>query len=448
MKRSIHPLLLAGIFSLALSIAARAAADANNRVVVMISVDGLGGYYLDDPKAEMPNLRTLAAQGARAASMKAVTPTVTWPNHTTLVTGVPPAIHGVLGNNDYDRAARKKRVLIADPVFDKDEIVKVPTIYDVAKANGLTTAAVRWPATRNAKTLDWTVPDMKPGAPERRYVTPSLLAAATEAGVSFGNEPRTDEWCTKVFNYILKTHRPRLSLLHIADVDHAEHAHGPRSAEAYAAIKAADAQVGKVWDELKKNFPGQATLLVVSDHGFSPIEKIILPNVILRQAGLIGEKSAENSIQVVAQGGAALIYVLDADKRESLLKKIGATFREVEEVAQVVGTERFKSLGLPTPAQDPHAPDLVLFAKEGFVFGDTSAGEIPFEIKPERKGSHGHNPNLPDLHATWIAWGAGIKAGAKVGEVDNTRVAPTVAKLLRLTLPSPASAPLMEILTD
>src|ERR1035438_8461469 len=79
-----------------------------NGIVVMISVDGLAAYYLDDPKAEMPTLHALAAAGARATMMKASTPTVTWPNHTPLVTGVTPARHGVVGNNYFDRATGKK----------------------------------------------------------------------------------------------------------------------------------------------------------------------------------------------------------------------------------------------------------------------------------------------------------------------------------------------------
>src|SRR3954454_21347711 len=91
----------------------------SERTVVMISVDGLAADYMDDPKAEMPTIRALAAEGARASSMKAVTPTVTWPNHTTLVTGVNPAKHGVVGNNYLDRATGKKVVLITDPVYDK-----------------------------------------------------------------------------------------------------------------------------------------------------------------------------------------------------------------------------------------------------------------------------------------------------------------------------------------
>src|SRR5215475_5308094 len=87
----------------------------SDRIVVMISVDGLSAYYLDDPKAEMPTIKRLASKGARASMMKASTPTVTWPNHTTLVTGVTPARHGVLGNNYFDRASGKKVTLISDP---------------------------------------------------------------------------------------------------------------------------------------------------------------------------------------------------------------------------------------------------------------------------------------------------------------------------------------------
>src|SRR3954471_14028150 len=107
------------------ALGAAPAADPD-RIVVLMSIDGLANFYMDDPAAEMPMIRRLAAEGARAASMRASDPTVTWPNHTTLVTGVSPARHGVVGNNYLDRAKGEKVTLIWDPVLDKDEIVKVP----------------------------------------------------------------------------------------------------------------------------------------------------------------------------------------------------------------------------------------------------------------------------------------------------------------------------------
>jgi predicted AlkP superfamily pyrophosphatase or phosphodiesterase len=72
----------------------------------------------------------------------------------------------------------------------------------------------------------------------------------------------------------------------------------------------------------------------------------------------------------------------------------------------------------------------------GYNFGDTSAGAIPIDTKPERKGSHGHDPNLPDLHALFVAWGAGVQPGVKLGEIDNRSVAPTAARLLGIEMPN------------
>src|SRR4026208_805373 len=100
--------------------AAAPAADPD-RIVVLMSVDGLANFYMDDPAADMPTIRKLATEGAKASSMRASDPTATWPNHTTLVTGVPPAQHGVLGNNYFDRVKNEKVALIWDPVLDKDQ---------------------------------------------------------------------------------------------------------------------------------------------------------------------------------------------------------------------------------------------------------------------------------------------------------------------------------------
>ncbi len=154
-----------------------------NRIVVLISVDGLAGFYLNDPKAQMPTIRALADAGARAA-MKVSTPSVTWPSHATLITGVPPALHGVVGNNFLDRATGKTVALIGDTLFDKDQIMRVPAVFDVAKAAGLKTASVRWPATRNAKSLDWTIPAVRGPDLLRKYSTPGLLEECRTAGIA------------------------------------------------------------------------------------------------------------------------------------------------------------------------------------------------------------------------------------------------------------------------
>jgi predicted AlkP superfamily pyrophosphatase or phosphodiesterase len=239
--------------------------------------------------------------------MKASNPSVTWTNHTTLVTGVTPARHGVIGNNYFDRNSGKTVTLLWDPVFDKNETVKVLTIYDLAKSAGLRTAAIRWPATRNAASIDWCNPDLGKDKLVRRFTTPALYEECKAAGyktddgggekdegVKRRNKISEDPMWTDVFDMVVKQHRPSLALFHIVNVDHVEHLNGPKSPEAYAAIKAADEEVRQVWNELKQDFPGKATPIVVSDHGFSAIEHAILPNVVLRQAGLVEATGARS----------------------------------------------------------------------------------------------------------------------------------------------------------
>jgi predicted AlkP superfamily pyrophosphatase or phosphodiesterase len=442
------------------SITARPVAD-KNRSVVLISVDGLAAFYLDDPKAEIPTIRALADDGARAARMKVSAPSVTWPNHTTLVTGVTPARHGVVANDYYDRAAGRTVVLMTDSEADKERLVRVPTVYDIAKHSGLSTAAIRWPATRNAKALDWTLPDVFSDELLHNFTTPSLMSECKQAGIWADGDPVrfgqhelqivSDDACTRVFNFILRTHRPNLALLHLTHFDTVQHLKGPRTPEAYAALKAADEQVRTVWDELKRDFAGNATLLIVSDHGFSPVERLVLPNVILRQAGLIQvkeKKTAGELVHVVVEGGAALVYVLDKANRDAVVKRVHQAFDGCEGVSKVVGPRDMSEHGLAEPQDDPRSPDMILFAREGYSFDQTASGAASTVARRVLHGSHGHDENLPCMYATFSAWGRGIKPGARLGDIHNTDVAPTIAALLGLSLPGVDGKPLSAALSD
>jgi len=432
---------------------------AADQIVVLISVDGLAHYYFDDPKCEMPTIRQLAAEGARAKMMKCSMPTVTWPNHTTLVTGVNPGRHGVIGNNYFDRAKGEVVPLIPDPLFDKDEIVHSPTIYDVAKAAGLKTAAIVWPASRGAKTLDWTVPDVFEDKLFQGYATPSLLEEWKQAGIPFEKQ---QEWCktgkgedrdrmyVQMLNHIIRTHRPQLALLHLVEVDHVEHAKGPQSPEAYAAVKFADDRVREVWEELKKSFPGKATLVVSSDHGFFPYQQQIQPNVVLRNDGLLtaeGSKITGGSVRALGQGGACFLYILDPARRAELLERLPAMFGKVEGIDRVITPKDFASFGLADPLKDPHMADLVLSAKSGYSFSDSLGGGLVVTPKTDEvKGTHGYDPNQPGLHGSFVAWGAGVKKGATIERISNTDVAPTLAALLGIEMMGTDGRALGEVL--
>ena len=434
----------------AIAFTSAALEPASDRIVVLISVDGLAHYYLDDPKAELPTIRQLAAEGVRAEKMKASMPTVTWPNHTTLVTGVNPAKHGVIGNTYFDRAKSEVVPLIPDPIFNKEEIVRSPTIYDVAKAAGLKTAAIIWPASRGAKTLDWTVPDVFKDELFQGHASKGLLDEFKAAGIPYEKQ---EEWCrtgkgqdrdrmyAQMFNFVIRTHRPNVALLHLVDLDHIEHAKGPQSPEAYEAVKFEDGLVREVWEELKKSFPGKATLIVTSDHGFNPYQQLIQPNVLLRENGMLtaeGTKITGGSARSVQQAGGTFIYVLDAANRDALVATLADKFKAVEGIDAVMTPANFAKYGLADPRQDPHAPDIVLSSKSGYSFSDSLAGGLVVTPKSDSvRGTHGADPNQPSMHATFVAWGAGIQPGAKLGTINNTDVAPTMAALLGLKMPAP-----------
>jgi predicted AlkP superfamily pyrophosphatase or phosphodiesterase len=437
--------------------AAGPTAGDRDRIVVLMSIDGLANFYMDDAAAQMPTIRQLAREGARAAGMKASDPTVTWPNHTTLVTGVAPARHGVMGNSFFDRLKGERITLIWDPYYDKDQAVRMPTIYDMAKAAGLKTAAVHWPATRNARSLDWTSPDVMKVELVAKHTTPSLLQECKAAGLDLltgdDGKPRPrnestaeDEFWTRVFNFILQKHRPNLALFHVLSVDQTQHVEGPRSPAAYEALQAADGQVRQVWDVLERDFPGQATLIVVSDHGFSPNRANISLGSVLKKAGLVemtGKRITGGDVQFAVQGGSALVYVVDEANRESIMSRFKAAFESIDGVAKIVMPDELPDYGMGDPRRDPQAPDMILFAEMGYYFG-----EAPAAGKKALKGSHGYDSHLPDMQSIFVACGAGIKPGTKLGQIENTAVAPTIAKLLGLELPGTEDRALAEALSE
>lgn len=426
-----------------------------DRCVVLISVDGLADFYFDDPRAEMPTIRELARTGARADGMICSFPTVTWPNHTTLVTGVDPAKHGVIGNNYLDRETGKPVPFIPDPLFDKSEIVKVPTIYDAAHQAGLKTSGIIWPATRNASSLDWTVPDMGGEDAWPNYGTASWLKELQEAGIpvdkhaawvreSSGGVQR--DWLyTRLFQHVMQHHAPNLVLIHLVEVDHVQHRYGPKTPEAYWSVSYADDRVRDIVEAARASrFGKETTIIVASDHGFYPIDREIRPNVLLKKLG----ESRQIKARAVSQGGACMVYLLEAEDRAEELESLRSALAGVEGVDSVHSREKFAALGQPVPENDSRAPDLWLSARSGYSFSDSDAGEEIVVPRSSPGGTHGYLPQQAALHATLIISGAGVRSGVTLPTVSNRDVAPTMARLLNVPFPSAEGRILTEALKD
>jgi predicted AlkP superfamily pyrophosphatase or phosphodiesterase len=440
----------------------QAATPAADRLVVLISVDGLAHYYFDDPKAPMPTIRKLAAEGARAKWMRCSFPTVTWTNHTTLVTGVNPGKHGVIGNDYFDRDQLKAVPFIPDPIFNKEEIVNTPTIYDLAHDAGLKTGGICWPASRGAKTWNWTVPDVFDQATFEKYSTPELLADAKEVGIPYEKQM---EWCQKInegkpmrdsmyarlATLIIAKHKPNLICLHLMTVDSAEHSYGHHTPEAYWAIHDSDSRVRDVVDAVEAaGMKDKTTFVVTSDHGFINFTKLVQPNVMLKKAGLVtaalGNKITDRKVWCHAEGGACFVYVLDEPNRDALISQIKPKLVAMEGVAHLIEGKDFPGIGFQTPDKDRRLPDLVLSAKDGYMFSSDAGGDAEIVTNEVSKGAHGYLQTESQMGASFVISGYGIKKGVVLDEITNLDVAPTMASLLGVQFKDTDGRVLREVL--
>ena len=354
-----------------------------HRTVVVISLDGFPAYALDDPRLPIPTLRKLAREGVMAASMRPVNPTVTWPNHTALVTGVDASEHQVLFNGLLTRPAGGGRPSI-EPWRDKDLMVHAPTVYDIAYQAGLTTAQVDWVAIYRAKTITWQFPELPDpnGMIERELIADGTVTPEQLRTFEDSSQAWQDEIWTAAAEEILEKHKPNLLLFHLLTLDDTNHEYGPMSPASFTAMAFLDAKVKQILDVLQRT--GQSrdvTLIVVSDHGFRTVKHKLHPNVLLRKRGLLNEGPGQSKgdAWVLSEGGTAGVYVTNPDRKAELVSELRSILTGAEGIDHVYGVEDLPKLELPVPQMSDQAPDLVLAAAPDYMFSNESDGDFVTE---------------------------------------------------------------------
>lgn len=455
MKRSPLRLIAFLVFLLALSAAListaqprRAPVPGNH--VVIISLDGFAGWAMEDPRLPVPTLRSLAARGAVAKGMRPVNPSVTWPNHTSMVTGVTPSKHGVLFNGLLVRQPGVPPRI--EPWRDKKEMVRVRTLYDVAHEKGMTTAQVDWVAIQNAPTITWEFRERADGRNEvpRELVKAGIITQDDLDNFGSQNILWRDHVWTEAAAHILKAHRPNLLLFHLLNLDSTQHRYGPRTPAAMTAMAHLDTQVGRVVDTLKEtDLAPRTTVFVLSDHGFKLVKRQIRPNTAFLKAGLLktqGGKVTQSEAYMVPEGGTAMVYVTAPDATGEILKRVKQTLDGIEGIDKIVEPADYARYGLPNPADNEQMGALFLTAKDGYAFNGAVGDEVVIDAPAGALGAHGYVGTEDDMRATFIAWGRGIKPGVKLDVINNVDVAPTAARLLNVELKDVEGRVLKEIL--
>ena len=309
------------------------AEQSGSKHVVMISIDGLKpSTYTAPGPSKVPTLRRLAAEGAYAEGVVGVTPTVTYPSHTTLISGVLPAVHGIYNNNILDPEG-----LSNGSWYWYARDIKVATLPSAAKARGLTTAAVSWPATVGAD-IDYLMPEF--GGVTRHPQSLDLIRALSrprgllddyEAQARPLPWPMTDDDRTGIAAWIIRKYQPHVTLLHIFDTDSAQHTYGPGSPEALAAIEAADAHVQQVLTAVAGAGLAERTdVVIVSDHGFLPLSQQLQPNHAFKREGLLDVDDAGKirrwDAYYYGAGGSGFVVLRNPDDA-ALRQRVGTLLR-------------------------------------------------------------------------------------------------------------------------
>ena len=433
--------LVAVVGVLVLILQAGALAQSARPTLVMISIDGLRPDYVTAADAhglKIPNLRRFLREGAFAEGVAGVIPTVTYPSHTTLITGVWPARHGILANTTFDPLGKNQG---GWSWYAED--IKVPTLWDAARQAGMTTASIQWPASVGAR-VTWNIPEIwRANTDEdakllRALATEGLLPELERELGPYprGQDVEHDERRGSFAARLLERKRPQLLTLHLLALDHVEHETGPLSPESFAVLERQDAVVGQLRDAAERMAPGNAYVAIVSDHGFVKIEARFNPFPAFRDAGLIsvnarGLVTDWKAMPWTAGGSAAVVLKDPTDTAtlaevRALLDKLAAD--PANGIDRVLGADALHARGgFPTAS-------FIIGCKPGWFVGSGYTGAVL--TKTSRSGTHGHLPDLPELRAAFFVVGPGVPAGRSLGLVDMRDIAPTLAQRLGLALPS------------
>jgi predicted AlkP superfamily pyrophosphatase or phosphodiesterase len=438
--------LLWGVFGLFCSFATNLPVVAQEKgapLLVVISVDGLRPDYVtaaDAHGARIPHLRKFLREGTYAQGVTGVIPTVTYPSHTTLMTGVWPAKHGILANQTFDPLQKNH-----EGWYWYAEDIRVPTLWDAAAAAGRTTASIQWPVTVGAK-INWNIPELwRAGTAEdakllRVVSTPGLLAegkaAVGEYRGGIDASPESDEVRGKYAVWILENKHPGLLTVHLIALDHIEHEAQAFSPKAMAVLERLDAVIGKIWEAAERVAPGHAFVAVVSDHGFVNYGQQLNLFPAFEKAKLfsLDDKGKISDWRAMPweTGGSAAIVLKDP--------KNGLTAATVRALLAKLAADPANGIDRVLEGEELHSkggyPNASFFVglKPGWRTGPSLTGPVVTSVKAG--GTHGGLPDLPDLRAAFFLVGPCVPAGKNLGLIDMRDIAPTLAKEAGLSLPT------------
>jgi predicted AlkP superfamily pyrophosphatase or phosphodiesterase len=410
--------------------------------VLLISIDGLRPADVIDAEKrglKLPNLRRFVTEGAYATGVIGVLPTVTYPSHTTLITGASPAKHGVVSNTTFD----PKGINQGGWYWYASDI-KLPTLWSAAAGVGKSVGNVHWPVSVGAQGITWNLPQIwRTGhGDDAKLVTalstPGLVAELEKAtgetyAAGIDESVESDENRSRFAIKLIETHKPEFLTTYYTALDHEQHAEGPGTPQAYAVLERIDAIVGKVVAAQFAAHPDSA-IAVVSDHGFEAIGRETNFFRAFIDAGLItlDDKGAVKSWEAMPwPTGGSVAFVLARKDDPALQKRVGDLLAQMKAnpangIAAIADKAAIAQMG-----GNPEAAFFINMQPDAAAAGNPMG---PLNGTPKYKGTHGYFPQVKNLRSTFMIMGKDIPKARSLGEIDMRSIAPTLAAMLGVPL--------------
>jgi predicted AlkP superfamily pyrophosphatase or phosphodiesterase len=428
------------------------AAPAAASPVLMISIDGLRpGDVIDGPARglKVPHLRAIMANGAYASGVRNMLPTVTYPNHTTLITGAPPAVTGIESNVVFDPLQKNQ-----GGWYWYARQIQVGTLWDTVHKAGGKVASISWPVSVGTPFIDYNIPEYwRTFQPEDLDLVIALSTnglvdeLSRTTGIDeqklIGEDTENDTARAAFAAALITLKRPRFMTLHLVALDHNQHKFGPGTLQAHATLEAIDGMVGDLLTAARKAEP-DLVIAIVSDHGFAPVAHDVNLMPAFVDAGLVTlDPETKKPIAWEAEpwpagGSAAVVLARPGDaalkaRVKALLDKLAAD--PANGIAQVIDAPAIAAAG------GGKRPSFWVDLDIGYETGSRMTG--PLVVTPgANKGTHGYFPTHPEMRATFMIEGPGLVKHGALGEIDMRDIAPTVAAVLGVELPQATGKPL------
>ncbi|MFD0740505.1 ectonucleotide pyrophosphatase/phosphodiesterase [Lysobacter koreensis] len=361
--------------------------------ILLLSIDAFRPDYL--ALGITPNLARVAREGVRAAWMNPSYPSLTFPNHYTIVTGLRPDRHGIVHNTMRDAALGTFTLSDREAVGDGRWWGGEP-LWVSAENAGLPTATLFWPgseaAVRGVRPRRWSAFDKR-----------MPLAARVDTVLGWLREGNAT--------------RPRFTTMYFDTLDSASHDFGPDSRQAHAAIREVDAALGRLLDGLATGaLLERVNLVIVSDHGMATVA----PGHAIAIEDMVPARDA----RAVSDGQALGFAPLPGRERAAEARLLGRhAHHECWRKADLPARWRY--------GRHPRVPTIVCQMDEGWdALRRASLAKRP---PAATRGSHGFDPALPSMRAIFLARGPAFRSGAQLPAFDNVDVYPLLARLIGIT---------------